>query len=311
MFDTLNMWKDREAMAGDDPLAIAQYLTKPKQGWSEDDGCFISGRAGDYKIYANQRGISIKGSLAKYFLPSNVYTLTRATAQQAIEMLSDQLHIDVSTATVTRVDISTVIPTKHKPSAYYSQLGDKPYCPNRVRATDGTLYYQTQQKQLAFYDKTAEAKAKRALIPPTLADCNLLRYEMRLLKRLQKQLKRADPMTAAALYNQETYYMLVQLWKQEFETIKKIHRNTAMMQNIKTPKDAQTALFARLLQQGGQPVIDDFIADLKARKQFTNRLYYSRLKADLTKILQAPAEGDTDLILEIERAVANVARYAR
>jgi hypothetical protein len=124
-------------------------------------------------------------------------------------------------------------------------------------------------------------------------------------------LKQAKPIQAAALYNPDFYYMLVQQWKQEFETIKKIHRNTTMMDNIKTPKEAQTVLFARLLQQGGQAVIDDFIADLKARKQFANRLYYSRLKADLTKILQAPSDGEADLIQEIEKAVADVAKYAR
>lgn len=314
MFDTLNMWKDREAMAGDDPLAIAQYLTKPKQGWSEDDGYFVSGLAGNYKIYATQRGISIKGSLAKYFLPSNVYTLTRATAQQAIEMLSDQLHIDVSTATVTRADISTVIPTKHKPSAYYPQLGDKPYCPHRVQATDGTLYYQTQQKQLAFYDKTAEAKAKRAKIPPLLTDRNLLRYELRYSHRLQEQLKQADPVTAARLTDQAFYYMLVQQWKQEFDSIKKIHKNTLVMEKIKTVNEAERLFFARLIQQhGGKAAVDEFMADIKASNAFGDNKtqYVSNLKAKLNKVLQIPVADDEDIIIEIEKAVANYARYAR
>lgn len=310
MIDTLNMWLDRAAMAGGDTFAIVPYLIDVTERQNERQGYTCTGRLGDYQVNISNSGVSLFGSLAKYYLPSNVYTLNRRQVEEALQMMSDQLHTDIAAATVLRADISTVIPTTRPPADYYNYLGDKTRY-ERVQATPQTLYYSTQKRQLVFYDKTAEAKAKRALIPPTLAGCNLLRYEMRLLKRLQKQLKRADPMTAAALYNQETYYMLVQLWKQEFETIKKIHRNTAMMQNIKTPKDAQTALFARLLQQGGQPVIDDFIADLKARKQFSNRLYYSRLKADLTKILQAPAEGDTDLILEIERAVANVARYAR
>lgn len=310
MIDTLNMWLDRAAMAGENPFAIVPYLTDVTERQNERQGYTCTGRAGDYQVSISNRGVALLGSLAKYYLPSNVYTLTRATVQQAIEQMSDQLHTDVSEATVMRADVSTVIPTTRPPSDYYNYLGSKDRF-TRLLTHPTTLYYNTQKKQLIFYDKTKEAAAKRALIPPTLADCNLLRYELRYLKQMHKQLKRADPIQAATLYNPDFYYMLVQQWKQEFETIKKIHRNTTMMENIKTPKEAQTALFARLLQQGGQTVIDDFIADLKARKQFADPKYYSRLKSDLTRILQAPAECDTDLILEIEKAVADVAKYAR
>ena len=310
MIDTLNMWLDREATAGGNPFAIAPYLIDVTERQNERQGYTCTGRLGDYQIAISNSGVTLLGSLAKYYLPSNVYTLTRRQVQEALQMMSDQLHTDIAAAVVNRADVSTVIPTTRPPSDYYSYLGDKTRY-ERVQATPNTLYYSTQKRQLIFYDKTKEAAAKRALIPPQLADCNLLRYEMRLLKQPHKQLKRADPIQAAALYNPDFYYMLVQRWKQEFETIKKIHKNTTMMDNIKTPKDAQTALFARLLQQGGQSVIDDFIADLKARKQFADPKYYSRLKADLKKILQAPADGDTDLIHEIEKAVANVARYAR
>ncbi len=310
MIDTLNMWLDREVMAEGDPFTIAPYLTDVTERQNERQGYTCTGRLGDYQVSISSSGAALLGSLAKFYLPSNVYTLTRRQVQEALQEMSDRLHADIEAAKVLRADISTVIPTTRPPSDYYSYLGDKTRY-ERLQATPTTLYYSTQKRQLIFYDKTKEAAAKRALIPPSLADCNLLRYEMRLLKQPHRQLKRAEQLPAAALYNPDLYYMLVQQWRQEFETIKKIHRNTMMMENIKTPKDAQTALFARLLQQGGQSVIDDFIADLKARKQFANRLYYSRLKSDLTKIFQTPAEGDTDLIHEIEKAVADIARYAR
>jgi hypothetical protein len=310
MIDTLNMWLDREATAGGNPFALAPYLAEVTERQNERQGYTCTGRLGDYQVCISNSGVALLGSLAKYFLPSNVYTLTRATVQQAIEQMSDQLHTDVSAATVLRADVSTVIPTTRPPADYYSCLGGKARF-ERVQATPDTLYYSTHSRQLVFYDKTKEAAAKRALVPPSLADCNLLRYELRFAKQPHKQLKQAEPIQAAVLYNPDFYYMLVQQWRNEFETIKKIHRNTTIMENIKTPKDAQNALFARLLQQGGQSVIDEYIADLKARKQFSDPKYYSRLKADLNRILQTPAEGDIDLILEIEKAVANVAKYAR
>lgn len=311
MIDTLNMWIDAAAMAGGNPFAIAPYLTDIEEKQGERRGYSIGGKLGDYTIYADQRGVSLKGSLAKYYLPSNVYTLTRATVQQAIEKMSDSLHLNIAAAVVTRADVSTVIPTKRPPVDYYSHLGAKPYY-ERVQATGNTLYYNTKKRQLVFYDKTKEASAKRATIPPTLADCNLLRYELRFTSRLQKQLKQASPIQAATLYNHDFYYTLIQHWKQEFDTIQKLNRATTMIESIKTTGDAARGLFARLLQDGGgQAVIDEYIADLKARKVFANRQYYTRLKNDLNKVLQAPIEQQGDLIEELEKAVADVAKYAR
>lgn len=311
MIDTLNMWIDRAAMAGGNPFAIAPYLTDLEEKQGVRWGYSVGGRLGDYTIYADQRGVSLKGSLAKYFLPSNVHTLTRATVQQALQMMSDSLHTDITAAVVTRADISTVIPTKRQPADYYSHLGAKPYF-NRLQATPTTLYYSTQKRQLVFYDKTKEAATKRVKVPTSLAGCNLLRYELRFTSRLQKQLKQADPITAAALYRPDVYYTLVQHWKQEFDTIQKLNRATTMIESIKTTGDAAKGLFARLLQQGGgQAVIDEYIADLKARKVFANRQYYTRLKTDLNKILQAPIEQQGDLIEELEKAIAYIAQYAR
>lgn len=309
MIDTLNMWIDAAAMAGGNPFAIAPYLIDIEEKQGERRGYSISGRLGDYTIYADRRGVTLKGSLAKYFLPSNVYTLTRADVQQAIEQMSDALHINVAAAVVKRVDVSTVIPTRRPPSDYYSHLGVKPYF-TRVQATSTTLYYNTQKRQLIFYDKTKEAAAKRAKIPPTMANCNLLRYELRFTSRLQMQLKQPQPIQAAVLYNQDFYYMLVQRWKQEFEDIKK-NRASAMIDNIKNPKEAQVALFAILLKQGGQSVIEEYISDLKARKVFADPKYYTRLKGSLNKILQTPTEQQEDLTAELEEAITAVARYAR
>lgn len=311
MIDTLNMWIDAAAMAGGNPFAIAPYLTDIEEKQGEWRGYSIGGKLGDYSIYADRRGVSLRGSLAKYYLPSNVYTLTRATVQQAIEKMSDSLHLNIAAAVVTRADVSTVIPTKRPPVDYYSHLGAKPYY-ERIQATGNTLYYNTKKRQLVFYDKTKEAAAKRATIPPTLADCNLLRYELRFTSRLQKQLKQASPIQVATLYNPDFYYTLIQHWKQEFDTIQKLNRATTMIESIKTTGDAARGLFARLLQDGGgQAVIDEYIADLKARKVFANRQYYTRLKNDLNKVLQAPIEQQGDLIEELEKAVSDVAKYAR
>ncbi len=310
MFDTVNFWIDRGDTAEGNPFAVLPYLCEVVEQHGDKMGYSCSGKFGDYVVCCFQAGISLKGSLAKLYLPSNVYTLTRQTASEAVELLGDGLRLDMAAAKVTRLDVSTVIPTRRPTTDYYSGLGNKPRF-RRLQATANTLYYSQQLRQLIFYDKTKEASTKGALIPPTLNGCNLLRYEMRLLKNLQKQLKSADPITGATLTESSFYYSIIQQWKSEFDTIKKINTINTMTDSVKTPKEAREALFAILLQQGGQSQIDDFLNDLKAKNAFSDPKYYSRLKADLYKILQAPKEAKSDMIRELEKAVADVAQYAR
>jgi hypothetical protein len=172
------------------------------------------------------------------------------------------------------------------------------------------LYYNNHQRQIIFYDKIKEATAKGVAIPDVWDNCsNLLRYEMRVTKRLNEQLN-ADT-TAAILFDEAFYYSIVQRWYSEFKSIQKIKNTSFMVDNITTPKEAQTALFAYLLQQGGQSIITEFLAELKAKNVFEDRKYYSRVKSDLNKILAAPKGDKSDLIKELETAIFDVAKYAR
>lgn len=310
MLDTVNFWIDRSGTAEGDPFAVLPYLTEIAEQRSDKLGYSASGRLGDYNVCCFQSGISLKGSLAKYYLPSNVFTLTRQTTAEAIEKMSDELHLNMKAAKVTRLDISTVIPTKRPPTDYYNGLGNKPRF-TRLQATRETLYYNQRLMQLVFYDKTQEAAAKGAVIPDTLNGCNLLRYELRFAKQPQKQLTAKEPISGATLTEQDFYFSIIKRWKTEFDTIKKINTISTMTDNIKTPKDAKEVLFAMLLQKTGQNNIDDFISDLKAKNAFADPKYYSRLKSDLYKILQAPAEASNEMMSELETAIANIAKYAR
>lgn len=310
MFDTVNFWIDRGDTAEENPFAVLPYLCDVVEQQSDKKGYSCSGKYGDYSVCCFQTGISLKGSLAKLFLPSNVYTLTRQTTREAIEKMSDELHLNMMGARVTRIDVSTVIPTKRPPTDYYSGLGSKPNY-TRLQAHSDTLYYNQQNKQLIFYDKTKEAEAKAALIPPTLIGCHLLRYEMRFIRNVQRLMKLPDQVTGATLTDGGFYYSIIQHWKNEFDTIKKINTINTMTENISTPKEAKNALFAILLQRGGQICIDEFLADLKAKNVFPYPKYYSMLKSELNKILQAPHEAKSDLMQELEKAIADVANYAR
>jgi hypothetical protein len=309
MYDTVNFWINRVNVSGS-PFDVLPCLSEITERQNEKSGYSCTGKAGDYTVSVYESGISLKGSLAKYFLPSNIYTLKRKDAQHAIEQLSDQLHIDLTLAAkITRMDISTVLYTKRPPADYFPYLGDKPYF-NRLQSTPDTLYYNQRQRQIVFYDKSKEAIAKGVQVPEILQSSNLLRYELRYIKRLNSQLN--TDLTVAKLYDTEFYRLIVQRWYKEFKTIQKLKEQSFMTDKIpKTPNDAKEALLAVYLQEKGQSYVDEYLNELKAKNAFPDKKYYSRLKADLNKILATPKGEQSDLIKELETQIFDIARYAR
>ena len=304
MYDTVNFWIDR-AMVGGDPFTIAQHLDEIVEHNSER-GYSVTGKAGDYSVLLIDSGISLKGSLPKLLLPSNIHTLNRSGAQLAVNKLSDSLHLPVSGAKVTRVDVSNVLPVKRPVNDYYSLLGNKPYS-QRLQATAGTLYYNTLKKQHIFYDKIAEAKAKGIPIPAGFIGANLLRVEVRFTQRIPKQFSR-DEITGATLYDEKFYTDIVKRWGDEYFSINKLKANSFMdTTNIKTPKDGANALFSYLLQGAGADIINCFIADLKAKKTFEDPKYYSRLRDELNKLTRATTLSEqNELIKELDQSIREV-----
>lgn len=309
MYDTVNLWLNKYDIAeGENPFAILQYLDDCKDTIKDGILMYSTGKIGDYRVTTGHSGISFKGSLSKHYLPSNLFTLTRQTTHEAIEMLSDQLHLDITQANVTRLDVGTVLPMQRPPRTYYTRLGAKPYF-KRLQATDTTLYYNTQDRQQIFYDKTKDALSKGAVIPSSFISSNLLRYELRYRNRLKDHLKTAGQVKASQLYDEKFYYSLIQNWKDEFYKIKKINKNIDMS-TIKSPTDAKDVLFATLLKDAGQSTIDEYINALKSEKVFNDPKYYTRAKNELNKLIQLDVEQEDDVIKELESAINNVAKYA-
>jgi hypothetical protein len=307
MFDTVHFWIDRVELSGASPFDAQPYLSDVTERQNKN-GYSCTGNNGDYTVNIAENGISLKGSLPKNHFGDNLHTLTRRDTQQAIEELSDRLHLDLGAAKVTRLDVSTVIPTKRPPADYYSHLGNKPYF-DRLQSTPDTLYYNNHQRQIALYDKTKEASAKYVQVPAIWQNSNLLRYELRYTKRLNKQL--GAVVTAAKLYDVKFYRAVIQNWHNEFKAIQKLKNQSFMIDSISTTKEAETALFAALLQEKGQSIIDEYLSALKAKNVFKERQRYSELKRKLNAILQAPKGEQSDLIKELETAIFDIARYAR
>ena len=263
---------------------------------------WIRGNAKNMVIRRNANSITVQGSLPKYQYGNNLQTLQRVDGKLIIDELSDLINTDLSKARLQRVDFSTNIITEHKPQYYYRFLG---HLTRFYRHSDNSsLYYNQGCKKLLFYDKIKDAKAKQMPIPKQYQNKNILRYEMRLLKQVKKFFKR--DVLAKDLIDKQLYNYLLDKWYEYYKEIEKQKSKINIMSNqITSPKDFDKQLLIGLVQSLGYNHIDDVIEQMKTKKVFHQREYYSRLKSKYKRLSKVDI-NDEDVISEIDMKIKEV-----
>lgn len=310
MYDKLKLFYPRMRDTPD----ISGYLDKAKEQTDLKTGevCTFGSMEG-LKVSIYTGGYSIIGSLAKYLYPSNVYPLDRHSTVQAIEKLSDALHIDMREAKVTGLEFGAQFMMRKPVDEYLKKLGDMPKLA-RYHFDIGTLYYKHKGKQqpkvFCFYDKRADAKAKGLIMPDGFIETNLLKYEMRLNGRLSQQIG-VPEVQASTLSESEFYKLLVKKWQAHYFSISKLNQlKTEVMSEIKTVSDAFDVLVARLISQSDQSQITAFLEELKDAKVFDDRKYYTRLKKKIIEVANKTGVSISDEdIRELDDEIKNVGAY--
>lgn len=310
MYDKLKLWSSRTRATPD----VVKYLDNAKDQIDHATGEIITfGSLNGLKVSIFTGGISIIGSLSKYLYPNNIYPLDRYSTAEAVEKLSDSLHLKISDAKITGLEFGTQFVMKHKPEVYLKKLGNMPRL-QRYHFESGTLYYKPQGKQqqkvFIFYDKKADAAVKGMTLPDGFNDLNLLKYEMRFNQRLAQQFC-VPEVTASTLSEKEFYLHMVKRYQESYFSISKQNQlKTNVMSEIKTVSDAFNVLVARLISQSDQMQIMDFLEELKEAKTFEDRKNYSRLKKKIQDIASKAELSVTDeLIKELDNEVSNVGAY--
>lgn len=236
-------------------------------------------------------GYVVSGSLSRFNYQSNIYPLSYHTTAEAMEKLSDRLHLDMNKADVLGLEFGTNFVMAKPPRVYLDKLGDMPR-KDRVQGNIDTLYYQgtgktrkaRQRQVLAFYDKLADAKCKGMDVPAGFEDSHLLKYELRLNGRLSRQIG-VQEVKASTLSDKVFFKKLLTMWADDYFSISKHHTaRTEIMNEIKSPKDAINVFMARLMSKQDKNEIAAFIAELKDSKVFDDAKYYSRVRAKLKEI---------------------------
>lgn len=310
MYDKVKLWAMRTRATPD----VSKFLDRAKDQIDHETGevCTFGSLEG-LKVSIYTGGISIVGSLAKYLYPNNIYPLDRHTTAQAVEKLSDSLHLQIADAKVTGLEFGTQFVMRKQVELYLKKLGDMPKL-LRYHFDVGTLYYKprgrNQHKIFAFYDKIADAEAKGMALPVGFEDANLLKYEMRLNGRLPQQIG-VPEVTASTLQESGFYRLMVKRYQDNYFAISKLNQvKTNVMDDIKTVSDAFDVLVARLINQSDQTQIAAFLEELKEAKVFDDRKSYTRLKKKIKEVAEkAGVTVSDELIKELDDEIRNVGAY--
>lgn len=309
MYDTVNMFIDCDGM---DKSHLETVLQQPKYKVdAATNEVSITGKFGNYFVFAGDRGITLQGSLSKlYFDGENQSTLTRATTKEALQLLEDNLHLPVSDAYIRRLDIGFNLPVKQNENAYYPFLGTAKYY-QRLEQNNG-IYYQNNQRQMLFYGKVNEQQQKKTAILPIFTNANLLRYELRYLNRLTKQLNEAE-IKAARLTDEDFYLQMLERWKDEYFTIYR-HRLLSFKPEImNSTKEFELQLMALGLQAlGGEGNALAIIEQAKKENVFENKMQQKRLKDKIKSLCSKEiCTMQNDLITELDKKIKEAVKYYR
>jgi hypothetical protein len=193
-----------------------------------------TGNAKNISVAITPRRLYVEGSLCKFYKGNNIETLTRQETAGALAMLADHLHVPITDAIVTRLDVGINVETTHAPAEYFRLLGhSKRYLirtyqdGDRAPDTPQTLYYYTGQNHkrarrvLAFYDKIEETKYRKGYVPEKYAEKNILRFELRHMKKLQEQFAPVQQIHAGMLTEHGFREQLLQQLNDEYQSIQK------------------------------------------------------------------------------------------
>lgn len=311
-FDNINFRVDASALSSDALNHLSGLL--PREGYNSiTDARWQAGSVNNLIVCLNELGLVVKGSLAEFYFGNNTLTVPRNEVGNALDKLSDTLHVDMTKAEVSKIEFSSSFQMKNQVGAYLNILGNLTHFA-RVNTTKNTLTYtrgEAQKQVLCFYDKLRELRAKRqySSTPKPFADAgNILRYEVRLLKNIPQQLKQ-ERVTGGMLADKDLFRQLAKFWGNSYFCIQKTYTDIDM-NKVKTPNDARDCLLAHLLNEAGAGMLEKYFTDLKARGVFDNRQYYTRFKRQIKDTVKKYSDTESEsLATELDNDVRTELSY--
>jgi hypothetical protein len=275
-----------------------------------DNGLCLSGKLNNFKVTITENRVKIfDASLTKFYLGNNIQMMNRKDVKNAIELLSDKLHLDIGIAKVQHFEYGKNIVTKYPPEVYFRYLGNKPYS-NRFEQKS-SLYYMQTFSDFIGYDKIREAKKKGETIPELYKHCNLLRFEKRYKKNLANQFN-CKEVIGNMLFDETFYTSIIDDWYFDYCKIHKIQLYKIDLNMIKTKEQYKLLGVLELVNmQGGE-----LNALTNINEAFKKGEITKKQKHDLVELIQKATKSEvltykSDEITELDKKVKESIMYYR
>lgn len=235
----------------------------------------FAGNLGNLTVRVKKHSVLVSGSLPKFYFGTNLIDVSREDIKTIINCLSDSLTLKLENAFVYRLDTGINIIVDRSVTEYTQCLGEARYF-QKLAYREGGVLYKNSIRSICFYDKMREMKKHKVAIPEKYVDCNILRYELRYLKRLDKHLKVKPALTAGTLYEEGFYGQLVRKMRQAYTAIKK-YKDCQNLQNLQPQnlKEVQDAfVLAGIPAIGGMERVTELLRYWKAKCGWSNTKYH-------------------------------------
>lgn len=220
--DTIKLFINWEKLEGFDYNRLKKII-KSLKNWKNDNKTWYEGRYENFQIrFSEGVGIFITGSISNYYCGAK-YLLLLTKLKLAIEKLGCELGIShIDSARLYRIDLALNIQTDYPIEQYSHRLFTDLKNFKKLEQDDGVRFENRAKKRknkslvFAIYNKGCDLQERKNIDN----DFNILRLELRLLKKVSKILG-IKGLEIKHLYQHENIKKLVNLFDEFYFKIKK------------------------------------------------------------------------------------------
>lgn len=282
---------------------IHPYLNKSKYKQDTETGRQqVTGNFKGMWVNVTDSYIILHGSIAKSMFANNYYAFSLIDLKKWVNDIDKGFELTLSEAPTTSIEFAGNIFTDEKPENYFKILGSSGR--NKQWQKFSSKYFEGTNRNIIFYDKLEEIKSHRQQykLVEEIGDKNVLRFEIRLTKKLAKQLGR-EVVQLKDLYNEEFFKQMVELYRHEYL---QIHKNNLLQPTLGKMRcnDGKDYLLSYLIAEKGINDVNETVQQIK--NKFTP-VEHSRFKKALKnlKYLSEPSPLLIELDNKIDELINN------
>ena len=267
---------------------------------------YVKGSFRNIKVRITKSKIKIEGSIHVFCKGNNLEPMSFHEFIEAINLLEQMLQQPIEHARVSRLDFSGNMLLKHPIEAYFTYFGQKSRFKKQV--FDNGINYNSEELILVFYDKIKELKQKREVVPEYFEGKNVLRFEMRFMRKLGKSFHvyelKLNTLKEPAFFNQ-----LCLKWRQEFKSVAmEMISPVGLNPTGSKPKLLEELALLHIHQIG----IDSFLNEIsswQAIGEITKKEAYEIRKFTKEKAAEKYPLAENQLIQELNQKIKVAARF--